>query len=120
MLIGAIISMLLAVTAYTTAVFSERKAGIIKKQHIIIFCIGLIFDTTGTSLMSIISDGFDFDIHGITGAVALVLMLVHVVWAIWVYFKGSERAKKSFHHFSFYVWLIWMIPFVSGMIMNMK
>jgi uncharacterized repeat protein (TIGR03987 family) len=119
MLIFAIVSMLVAVTAYTTGVFSERKAKTLNKKHVLIFWIGLIFDTSGTMAMSALSTGFKFDIHGITGLVALILMLFHIIWATVVYFKGSEVAKANFHKFSFWVWLIWLIPFITGMALNM-
>ena len=115
----AIVSMFIAVTAYTTAVFSERKASMLHKKHLIIFGIGLLFDTIGTTSMGAISDGFTLDIHGLTGLLALILMLVHVLWAILVYYKGSESQKKGFHKYSLLVWLIWLIPFISGMILNM-
>lgn len=119
LLILATVSMVFAVTAYTTGVFSERKAHTLKKKHIIIFLIGLFFDTTGTTLMGAISDGFTFDIHGITGLAALILMLIHVVWAVIVYLKGSEQAKANFHKYSLWVWLLWLVPFITGMILNM-
>ena len=120
MLLGiAIFSMMAAVTAYTIAVFTERKAGIIKKNHLYIFGIGLFFDTLGTTSMSLISDSFKFDIHGITGLAALLLMMLHVIFAIYVYLKGSDMAKKSFHKYSLLIWLIWLIPFITGMALNM-
>ena len=119
LLIVAVISMLLAVSAYTTGVFSERKVRTLRKSHIIIFWIGLFFDTLGTSAMSIISDGFTFDIHGITGLVALILMLIHVLIATIVYFKGSEKSKAVFYKYSLWIWLLWLIPFISGMLLNM-
>lgn len=119
LLIFAIISMMIAVTAYTTAVFSERKSKTLKKSHLWIFYIGLLFDTSGTTAMGLISEGFKLDIHGLTGLAALILMLVHIIWATVVYFKGSNIAKANFHKFSFWVWLLWLIPFISGMIINM-
>lgn len=118
MLIYAIITMMLAVTFYTSAVFMEKKSGILKKRELIIFSFGLVFDTIGTTLMSEMSEGFKFDIHGITGAVALSLMLVHVIWAWWVFLKGSQTQKENFHKFSFYVWLIWLFSFFTGMVLN--
>ena len=120
LLIFAIISMLLAVTAYTTGVFSERKSKTLKKNHIIIFWIGLIFDTSGTTAMGAISDGFTLDIHGITGLGALILMLIHVIWATAVHVKGNETQKNSFHKYSLWVWLLWLVPFTSGLILNMQ
>jgi len=120
LLIIAIISMLLAVTAYTIGVFSERKKRLLKKEHIIIFWIGLTFDTIGTTSMGAISKGFTLDIHGITGLVALILMMVHVIWATYVYKKGSQLMKKGFSKYSLFVWMLWLIPFISGLILNMK
>jgi len=89
MLIIAVISMLAAVTLYTTAVFKEKKDGIIKKNHLIIFVSGLFFDTLGTTVMSMMSDSFKFDIHGITGLATLILMFLHVIFAGLVYFFGK-------------------------------
>lgn len=115
----AVISMLAAVTAYTTGVFSERKSKSLNKNHIIIFWIGLFFDTTGTTAMGLISDGFSLDIHGVTGLTALILMAVHVIWATAVHLKGNDRQKESFHKYSLFVWLLWLVPFASGMMLNM-
>lgn len=120
MLLGiAIFSMLAAVTAYTIAVFTEKKAGVIKKKHLYIFGIGLFFDTLGTTSMSLISDSFKFDIHGITGLAALILMMLHVILAVYVYNKGTEKQKTGFHRYSLMIWMIWLIPFVTGMVINM-
>ena len=119
MLIIAIISMLLAVTFYTVGVFSERKAKTLKKNHLIVFCFGLFFDTAGTTAMGRISNGFTFNIHGLTGLVALILMAIHVIWAIYTYNKGSDLAKENFHKYSLFVWLLWLVPFATGLILNM-
>ena len=119
LLIIAIASMLIAVTAYTTAVFSEKKAGVILKKHLYIFGFGLLFDTIGTTAMSLISESFTFDIHGLTGLAALLLMLAHVIFATVVYLKGTEKQKNGFHKYSLIIWMIWLIPFITGMIINM-
>lgn len=118
-LIIAVFSMIAAVTFYTIGVFSERRAHSLTKFHVIIFWIGLVFDTTGTTIMSRMSDGFTLDIHGITGLIALVLMALHVLWATFVSLKGSEIQKQGFHKFSLFVWLFWLIPFILGIALNM-
>ena len=41
-LIMAIITITLALVFYTIGVFSERKSGILKKPHLIIFWMGLV------------------------------------------------------------------------------
>lgn len=120
-LIMAIITITLALIFYTIGVFSERKSGTLKKFHVIIFWIGLLFDTTGTTIMSIISNGGSLlSLHGITGALAIILMLFHAVWATRVFIKKDKEKLESFHKFSIVVWLIWLVPYILGMIVGMS
>lgn len=120
MLISAIATITLALVFYTIGVWGEKLQGELKKWHLAVFYIGLIFDTTGTTIMSkIASGGFKLNFHGITGLLAIILMLFHALWATFVLVRNDEEAKKSFHKFSIVVWLIWLIPFTSGAIFGM-
>lgn len=115
----AVVTIISALIFYTIGVWSERHAGWLKPWHLVLFWIGFVFDTTGTTLMAELAGKFDFDIHGITGALAIVLMLGHALWATFVLVKNQESALRSFHKFSTFVWLIWLVPFFSGMISAM-
>lgn len=120
MLIYAVISITLALIFYTVGVWSEKKQGELKKWHLIIFWIGLVFDTLGTTIMGkIAGSGFGINFHSVTGLLAILLMLFHAVWATVVLKKNDEKAKASFHKFSIVVWAIWLIPFLSGMFYGM-
>lgn len=118
-LIFAIIAIVSALVFYTIGVWSERLSGKLTLAFLILFWIGLIFDTTGTTLMSDIAGKFDFDLHGITGGLAIILMLSHALWATWVLIKKDQKAIQNFHKFSTAVWLIWLVPFISGMFIAM-
>ena len=59
--------------------------------------------------------GMSFDVHGITGVIAIVLMLIHAVWAFKVLRRKDEIAIMNFHKFSVAVWVIWLIPYFSPM-----
>jgi uncharacterized repeat protein (TIGR03987 family) len=126
-LIFAIITITAALVFYTIGVWGERKDKILKKRHVIIFWLGLIFDTLGTVTMSRIASNGGFkvnyaitqNLHGITGALAIILMLFHASWATWVLFKNDLRMKQFFHKFSILVWLIWLIPYFVGMFIGM-
>lgn len=67
-------------------------------------------------MSKLVSNGFQFDFHGITGLLAIILMLLHALWATIVLIKNDEKAKSSFRKFSIIVWFIWLIPFISGAI----
>jgi uncharacterized repeat protein (TIGR03987 family) len=120
MLMYAVVFINLALIFYTIGVWSEKRHGQLKTWHVIIFWIGLIFDTLGTTYMSkIANDSFKLNFHGITGLSAILLMLFHVIWASWVLIKNDEIVKLKFHKLSLGVWVIWLIPFLSGALFGM-
>jgi uncharacterized repeat protein (TIGR03987 family) len=116
-LMFAVGSMLLAAVLYTTAVFGERAARRLKPWHLSLFWFGLVFDTTGTTLMSRIAGGWRWDVHGVTGMLAIVLMFGHAVWATTALLLKQERVLRSFHKFSIHVWALWMAALISGVVM---
>lgn len=121
MLIYAIISITSALIFYTIGVWGEKIQGELKKWHLSIFWLGLVFDTLGTTLMSEIAGiGFKLNFHGITGLLAIILMLFHALWATIVLVKNNEKARVNFHKFSIAVWIIWLIPFISGAIFGVN
>jgi len=120
MLIYAITFISLALVFYTIGVWSEKLQGTLKKWHLVIFWIGLVFDTLGTTTMSMIANkGFEFNLHGLSGLLAILLMLFHAGWATYVMIKNNETMKLKFHKFSIIVWIIWLVPFLSGAMQHM-
>lgn len=109
----------LALIFYTIGVWSERLAGRLKSWHLIFFWGGLVFDTAGTAIMMESAGGIGFDIHGVTGVLAIVLMVIHAVWATLVLIRKNERAINNFHRFSVVVWAIWLVPYFSGFFVSM-
>lgn len=115
MFIFAAVFITLALIFYTIGVWSEKKQGYLKLWHLVVFWIGIVFDTSGTTLMIKISGG-KLTIHGITGLVAIVIMFIHVLWATIVSVRNDTEMKKKFHKFSVLAWCVWLIPIVVGVI----
>jgi uncharacterized repeat protein (TIGR03987 family) len=113
---SAVIVINLALLFYSIGVWSERIQGRLKVWHTIFFWMGLVCDTWGTGIMFDYVGGMTFDVHGISGLLAIVLMLVHAIWATYVLLKKDERMIVNFHKFSIFVWLVWLIPYFSPMI----
>lgn len=119
MLIYAIIFITLALVFYTIGVWSEKLQGTLKPWHLGLFLLGLVCDTTGTLLMESIASSSTqvtsgFNLHGISGVIAIALMLIHAIWAAVVLIKKDENIIAKFHKFSIVVWIIWLVPFISG------
>jgi uncharacterized repeat protein (TIGR03987 family) len=116
---SASIIMAAALVFYSIGVWGERISGRLRWWHFVFFVLGLTCDTVGTGMMFDFVGGMAWDIHGITGLIAIVLMLVHALWALAVLLKNDETALQNFHKFSVVVWLIWLIPYFSPMIFGM-
>jgi uncharacterized repeat protein (TIGR03987 family) len=105
----------LALIFYSIGVWSERLSGRLKPWHLAFFWLGLVCDTWGTGLMLDMAGGMNFDLHGLTGALAIALMFVHAIWATLVLMRRDERWIYRFHRFSVFVWAVWLIPYLSPM-----
>ena len=110
----------LALLFYSIGVWSERISGKLKPWHLAFFWLGLVCDTWGTGLMFEMAGGMQFDIHGLTGLLAILLMLIHAVWATIVLVRKDEKAINNFHKFSVVVWFIWLIPYFSPMLFALE
>lgn len=116
----AIVLMISALTFYSIGVWGEKLTGRLKSWQLVFFWLGFVCDTSGTTLMTQMAGGMQFDLHGITGLIAIVLMIVHAVWATLVLILKKEDAIRNFHKFSLFVWFLWLIPFVTGLVLAMK
>ena len=121
LLVAAMLLITLAFVAYTLGVFAERRAGTLAKRHLALFWFGLVFDTSGTTVMSMMAGsagGMASPMHALTGGLAILLMLFHAVWASFVVARGSDKARAGFHRLSICVWLFWLVPYAIGMLMG--
>lgn len=112
----------MALIFYSIGVWSERMSRYLKRWHVVCFWTGFVFDVSGTLAMHRMAEGrFNiFELHTLTGQIALWLMLIHSVWATQALRQGTEKARSSFHHYSLFVWLIWLIPYFGGMALGMS
>ena len=117
---SASIIITLALVFYSTGVWSERIAGRLKPWHLAFFYLGLACDTVGTGMMFRLAGGMTFDVHGLTGLLAIILMLLHAVWATIVLVRKDEKWITDFHRFSVVVWVIWLVPYLSPIFFAMK
>ena len=122
MMILSTVLITLALAFYSTGVWAERIARMLKPWHVYFFWTGFVFDISGTLAMHRMAEG-SFDIlepHTLTGQIALWLMLAHATWATVVIRKNQEQLKARFHRYSLVVWSIWLVPYFGGMYLAMS
>ena len=122
MIILSTVLITLALVFYSTGIWAERFARLLRPWHVLTFWIGFTFDVSGTLAMHKMAEG-KFSLlepHTLTGQIALWLMLGHAIWATVVIKQGKETLLVKFHRFSIFVWLIWLIPYFGGMFLAMS
>ena len=117
---AAVILITLALVFYTVGVWSERLAGRLRGWHLAFFWAGFVCDTIGTGIMMEMSNANFYNVHGLTGLIAILLMLIHAAWASVVLTRKDEKAIVNFHKFSVLVWVIWLIPYLNGFFASMR
>jgi uncharacterized repeat protein (TIGR03987 family) len=120
-----LISLILITTAlilYSLGVWAERIARYLKTWHVAAFWLGFSFDISGTLAMHLIAKGpFNiFELHTLTGQIALWLMFFHAVWATRVVVKNNQKLRLSFHRLSIFVWMVWLVPYIGGVFIGMN
>ena len=115
---AAVWLMVSALALYSIGVWSERWTARLEPWHVTLFWLGFLCDTAGTEMMRRLAGGFQFNLHSLTGALALVLMFGHAAWATAVLWRHDERARATFHRVSVVVWCIWLVPFVTGAVIG--
>ena len=115
----ASIIMAAALGFYSIGVWGERIVGRLKWWNLGFFILGLVCDSWGTGLMFKMTGGMTFDIHGISGLLAITLMVINAVWALIVLLKKDKEASANFHKFVIVVWIIWLIPYFSPMVFSL-
>lgn len=120
----AVTCIMFALIFYTVGVWMEHIKKELQVKHAVLFILGLIFDGTGTYLISTLNStaeqGALFSLHAVTGYISIILMIIHAVWAVITLISHDEKRKTTFHRLSVFVWGAWLIPFVIGMVLGMK
>ena len=109
----AIIMIILALTLYSVAIWSEKFINNLLPWMIAVFSTAFTCDLIGTAIMFFHSSQHSINFHTICGYAALLIMGLHLAWAITA-IKKQGRAERLFRSFSIYAWFIWLLAFITG------
>jgi len=107
-----------ALILYTIAVWTERSIKKLAIWIIIVFALGFLCDTIGTSFMFKAAGTLKLTIHSAFGYLALGIMLLHLIWAILSRIK-IWKCEEYFTRYSIWAWIVWMVAFITGAIVSM-
>ncbi len=106
----------LALIAYSIAIITEQRIGIISRKVLTFLSIGLVLDITATTLMILGSPNSPFTFHGFVGYSALTVMVIETISVWWTFFKMGLDSKvpHRLHLYSRYAYIWWVLAYVTG------
>ncbi|WP_321373072.1 hypothetical protein [uncultured Draconibacterium sp.] len=116
-IIGAFI-ISLSFLAYGIGSISLVRFKSIGRIVVVSLTMGVLFDLTAITLMSIGAGGTPYTLHGLVGAVAFLVMLVDTIW-VWVVIvrRGRDsKAQKEHILYTKIAYLFWVIAYFAGSI----
>lgn len=117
MILPAIVTVTAALILYTAASWMDILSRKNRITIVILFWMGLAADISATVLMSLVSEGFKMDTHGIIGLTALFLMFIKSVYSLvnFVKHKGEVKNRGFFRRsIAFSLWIFWVGVFIHG------
>lgn len=103
-----------ALLLYSLVIWSHKFKKRLTPWMLWLFGIGLVADISGTVFLCVVAASrWVFNLHTMSGLIALLIMSLHFVWALLSIVRGG-RFEAYFNRFSVLAWLIWLVAFVSG------
>ena len=115
-LIAGSVIVTFALIAYTIAIISEQRKGIISQKVLVFLTTGITLDITATILMITGSPNSPFTYHGFIGYSALAVMLIEtfVIWKSYLKNGINSKVNHITHQYSRYAYLWWVLAYITG------
>ena len=116
----SVTSITTALLCYTLVLFLNRKTKTLTVKQFLILSLGVITDLIGTAMMKSLTDEIRYDLHTISGYLALILMLVMSAIALFALVRKYQPFLTNFSKYYFPVWIIWLISYVTGVVLGIQ
>ncbi|MFH1852674.1 MAG: hypothetical protein ABIA75_10045 [Candidatus Neomarinimicrobiota bacterium] len=107
---------ILALIAYSVAIFTEQRRHLIIDRVLWFITIGVILDITATVCMIAGSPNSPFTVHGFIGYSSLAAMLIDAV-LLWSYRRVHDATTivpRKLHLYSRAAYIWWVLAFITG------
>ena len=119
-LLTSITSITIALLAYIAVFWMNRRAGTFTKGQMAVLLLGLATDILGTYMMSLLAEGFRFDLHSLLGYAALLLMLVMSIAALVALLKKNQPLLDKFGKYYFPAMVLWVASYATGVFLGVE
>jgi uncharacterized repeat protein (TIGR03987 family) len=116
----SIIFMFLALLFYSISIWGVRVTRKPKFIFVILSWAGFVLDTSGTIAMALLAGEWHWNLHGVTGVLAILAMMINSIWITLEHRSKQPEVSSKYLKFSLIIWIVWLVSFLTGTALAMK
>jgi uncharacterized repeat protein (TIGR03987 family) len=116
----SVVLITLALVLYSVAVWMNWRARRLTVAMAAIFWVAIVCDATATRLMGLRAETIRWDLHTISGYLALLLMIALAAWGSAGLVTRREQWLTRFHRYAVPIWVIWVISYATGVYLGVQ
>ena len=115
-IIVGLLALLAALILYSVAVLAAFFAKRVKRWHVVLLWLGVLFDMLATGMMALQIGGFAADLHTALALAVWAGMVAVSAFATWALVKDDGALSRTVARWSLLPWLLWVAVLVWGMV----
>ncbi len=116
----SVVLITLALILYSTAVWLNWRARRLTVAYIVTFWCAVASDALATRMMGARVETITWDLHTISGYLALALMAGLTLWGTLALVQKREDWLTTFHRFAMPIWVIWVGSYITGVYLGVQ
>jgi len=98
----------------------NRKAGVLTIKQLFVLLAGISLDFLGTAMMYTLSEEVKYDLHTISGYLAITLMITMAVYALFAVVKKNQSMLTNFGKYFLPILIVWTISYATGIVVGLQ
>lgn len=116
----SVVLITLALLLYSTAVRMNWQARRLRGAHVAIFWCAVTADALATRFMGARVETIRWDLHTISGYLALALMAGLTLWGTAALLQKRDDRLASFHRLAIPIWIVWVGSYITGVYLGIQ
>ncbi len=116
----SVVLITLALILYSVAVWLNRRSRQLTMANIGIFWVAVGCDALATRFMGARVETIRWDLHTISGYLALALMAALTLWGTAALLRRRDDWIALFHQLALPIWVIWVGSYITGVYLGIQ
>jgi uncharacterized repeat protein (TIGR03987 family) len=116
----SVVLITLALLLYSCAVWLNWRRRTLSAGVLLLFWGAVLCDAAATRLMGARIETIRWDLHTITGYLALALMAALALWGTLALVRRREDWLAAFHRVALPIWVLWVGSYLTGVYLGVQ